>query len=197
MTNNAQVYRPPSKRPIIIAFAAAVIVHLCAVALASRRGQPSAEVAPLPSIDITGIEEALPTTPDIEASPLPEPPADSLNAEFVEPKPTPSIKRNPGPIRTINMARSGNINLHALALNAPRPDYPYEARRRNITGSGIVALTVDEASGFVVNAEIEQSVGNPILDQSALSALRRWRFKIGTPSRVRVPITFTITGATF
>jgi TonB family protein len=197
MKNGALIYRPPSKRSIATAFATAVMIHLCAIALAARRGPTSTELPPVVNVDITGIEEALPATPDIEAPPLPEPRPDSLNAEFVEPKPTPSIKRNLGPIRTTNVARPGSINVHALALHAPRPDYPYEARRRNITGSGVVALTVDEASGSVVNAEIEQSIGNPILDQSALSALRRWRFRIGTPSRVRVPITFTITGATF
>ena len=41
---------------------------------------------------------------------------------------------------------------------------------------------------------MEQSIGNPILDNSTVSAFRRWRFKPGTPPRVRIPITFVLTG---
>src|SRR6266536_1517779 len=44
---------------------------------------------------------------------------------------------------------------------------------------------------------MSQSVGNPILDNAALSAFRQWRFRPGTVSKVRIPITFTITGASY
>ena len=80
-------------------------------------------------------------------------------------------------------------------LSAPRPDYPYEARSLDITGSGIAAITVDPNSGLAVDAMMEQSIGNPILDNSSVFAFRRWRFKPGTPRRVRIPITFVLTGA--
>jgi TonB family protein len=43
-----------------------------------------------------------------------------------------------------------------------------------------------------------QSIGNPILDNSALSAFRRWRFKPGACApKVKIPITFTMTGASY
>jgi TonB family protein len=42
-----------------------------------------------------------------------------------------------------------------------------------------------------------QSIGNPILDNAATSAFRQWRFKPGTVSKVRIPITFTMTGASY
>jgi TonB family protein len=58
-------------------------------------------------------------------------------------------------------------------------------------------LTVEPANGNVVNATMEQSIGNPILDGSTLSAFRRWRFRAGTPKKVRIPITFLLTGASF
>src|SRR5438477_613343 len=85
----------------------------------------------------------------------------------------------------------------AAALTAPRPDYPYEARSRHITGSGIAVIAVDPNSGLAVDAMMEQSIGNPILDNSTVSAFRRWRFKPGTPRRVRIPITFVLTGAQY
>jgi TonB family protein len=48
---------------------------------------------------------------------------------------------------------------------------------------------------MVVDAAMEQTIGNPILDSCAILAFRRWRFKPGTPPRVRIPITFMLTGA--
>ena len=45
---------------------------------------------------------------------------------------------------------------------AAGPDYPYEARSRDITGSDIAVITVDPDSGLAVDAMMEQSIGNPI-----------------------------------
>ena len=36
------------------------------------------------------------------------------------------------------------------------------------------------------------SAGNPILDKSAVSAFRKWRFKPGTVSKVRTPVEFSL-----
>ena len=88
-------------------------------------------------------------------------------------------------------------NAKAWALSTPRPDYPYEARSRHLTGSGIAIISVDPITGFASDATLEQSIGNPILDNSTVSAFRRWRFKPATPSRVRIPITFLLTGAAY
>jgi TonB family protein len=58
-------------------------------------------------------------------------------------------------------------------------------------------LTVDTASGSVTDATMAQSIGSPILDNSTVSAFRRWRFRPGMYSKVKVPITFTLTGASY
>ena len=42
---------------------------------------------------------------------------------------------------------------------------------------------------------MEQSTGDPTLDKSAVNAFRKWRFKPGTVSKVRIPIEFTMAGA--
>ena len=78
----------------------------------------------------------------------------------------------------------------ALAVSAPIPDYPYQARRANISGSGLCLLLVDTASGKVTSATMEQSTGHAILDQATMGVFRRWRFKPGTVSQLRVPITY-------
>jgi protein TonB len=85
----------------------------------------------------------------------------------------------------------------AVAISAPRPEYPYEARRSKITGSGVCVMTVDTSSGAVTDATMAQSTGNPILDNSAIAAFKRWRFKPGTVSKVRTPITYTMSGASY
>ena len=78
----------------------------------------------------------------------------------------------------------------SMAITAPLPDYPYEAKRRNLTGSGICVVTVDTATGTVTNATMFQSTGSPLLDKLTIQTFKSWRFKPGTVSQVRVPISY-------
>jgi TonB family protein len=78
----------------------------------------------------------------------------------------------------------------AVAVSTAMPQYPYEAKRAHITGSGVCVLTVDAASGNVTGAVMEQSTGNGILDKVTTDAFRKWRFKPGTGSQVRLPISY-------
>ena len=87
--------------------------------------------------------------------------------------------------------------VRALVTYAPRPAYPYEARRQRIIGSGIALLTVASADGNVVDVRMAQSCGSVILDNATLDAFRRWHFKPGTVERVQVPITYTLTGVSY
>ena len=85
-----------------------------------------------------------------------------------------------------------------MAVSAPRPDYPYEARTRGITGKGVAELTVDASTGTVTQARMAESTGSPVLDDAAVTAFRRWRFKPGNYSpAVHIPITYTATGASY
>lgn len=61
-------------------------------------------------------------------------------------------------------------------------------------GNGIVVMTIDFGSGHVTDVVMEASTGGLVLDNAAISGFRRWRFKPGTASKVRVPVTFTLTG---
>jgi TonB family protein len=79
-----------------------------------------------------------------------------------------------------------------VAIFAPRPKYPYEARRKQLTGSGIAELTVDLATGRVTNVVMIESTGHDVLDEETVSTFRRWRFKPGRISRVRTPINFVM-----
>ena len=78
----------------------------------------------------------------------------------------------------------------AMAVSAPLPQYPYQAKHAKGTGSGVCVMIVDTASGEVTNAMMAQSTGNAILDKVTTETFRRWRFKAGSVSQVRVPISY-------
>jgi TonB family protein len=78
----------------------------------------------------------------------------------------------------------------SMAITAPMPDYTYEMKRRNLSGTGVCLVTVDPATGTVTNATMFQSTGNPLLDKITIQTFKSWRFKPGTVSQVRVPISY-------
>ena len=82
----------------------------------------------------------------------------------------------------------------ALAIYAPRPEYPLQARRNRLSGSGVALLDVDKCTGYVTSARMLQSMGHKILDDVALKAFRQWRFKPGTASQIKIPINYTVGG---
>ena len=82
----------------------------------------------------------------------------------------------------------------ALAIYSPRPEYPLQARRNRLSGSGVALLDVDKCTGYVTSARMLQSMGHKILDDVALKAFRHWRFKPGTASQIKMPINYTVGG---
>lgn len=85
-----------------------------------------------------------------------------------------------------------SYNAPPNALYSPRPDYPKEARQKHLTGSGVLGLRVDKATGKVTSAKMEKSTGHKILDDSAIRAFKDWSFQPGKFSIVHVPITYTL-----
>ena len=81
--------------------------------------------------------------------------------------------------------------VKALATYAPRPQYPSGALERHITGSGVFVINIGK-TGSVTGATTALSTGNAILDNSATSALRQWRFKPGPVAKAKIPIAFTM-----
>ena len=90
---------------------------------------------------------------------------------------------------------TGYADSKALAVFAPRPQYPYEARSKGVTGRGVATVIVDTKTGLVIKAKMLRSTGSPILDNATLSAFGLWRFKPGSGTgKVEIPIAFTMTG---
>lgn len=207
----ALLYQPRQSWRVGVAFGAAALIHFAAVAIASiHHNTQMEEVLPghdeFPIVDIidssSSMEELTPPPDEPEPSPSQISADESM---FPNERPTPLPVRRQitalvVPIVKIRNAAIGSLSLSSArvtALSAPQPEYPYEARRQKITGNGIVAMTVDFVSGRVIDAVMERSMGTPVLDNAAVAAFRRWRFKPGTVSRIRSPITFTMTGAQY
>jgi periplasmic protein TonB len=199
------LYSPPPPWYFWGAFGAALAIHLTAVALAQKH-ELAVEVPPdIPTAVVEATLQATEEpTPPPEDIPLPEPPPPpEIQPEYVE-ETTPPPKKPQAqkftPIKAPQAAgRPGTLSISsakALATYAPRPQYPYEARSRHVTGSGVCVVDVDP-SGSVSSASMASSIGNPILDNAATSAFRQWRFKPGSVSKVKIPITFTMTGAQY
>lgn len=82
----------------------------------------------------------------------------------------------------------------AMVFSAPRPDYPLLARQARYTGSGVFVLNIDKPTGVVQSITIGRSTGHKILDWAAMAAFIKWRFKPNTVHKVKIPITFTMSG---
>jgi protein TonB len=188
------------------AFACAAGIHIGAIVVAQGKSDKSAgqDFAPA-GVEIEVVNKDPEETPP-EGMAMPPPPEQvppDLEA-FPEENPKLPAVRPRKKIRAAafvppaaRQAVAGFASAKVLVTYAPRPVYPYQARRLRITGSGIALLTVASADGNVVDVRMTQSCGSVILDNATLDAFRRWRFKPGSVERVQVPITYTLTGASY
>jgi protein TonB len=128
-------------------------------------------------------------------APVPPPVEEYLFTE-VRSSPPPTRHNVAKPIAQVRRGRSGSSSFSsalALALNAPLPEYPSAARQNGITGDGIAVMTVDRVRGSVTHVSMWKSTGNASLDDAAVRSFRRWRFRPGSVSKVKAPVTFRLT----
>jgi protein TonB len=167
---------------------------------------PPAEPTPAP---IQRAEAPLPLPPEPPAEPAP--PA-ANPAPPREPRPV-RPQTAPGPMRLdagIGALPDPSFGAQAMGAvvppgadagqrNAP-PAYPSESRRRGEEGVVRLALRVS-IDGRVEAAEVSTSSGFPRLDEAALEAARRWRFRpamqAGQPVAATLPtaVHFRLTDA--
>lgn len=202
----AVLYQSRHKRRFGAALGIAAMIHVAAISLANIRRPESATPSGVhdepPLIDIVADTPTLDSPTDL-SEPLPTPPpAEQL---FVDDRPTPPpVRRETNKftptVRPRTDTHPGSLpvsSAKAFAITAPRPEYPYEARRQKITGDGVVVITVDPVSGNVISVSMSKSTGSPFLDNAALTGFKRWRFRPGTMSSVTCPVTFALTGASY
>ncbi len=201
--NPALLYRHHGRSVFWIAFVSALAIHIGAVALARTKSPTIMPENFTPPGDVDIIYAPEPEPASLEESVTPPP------LEEIHPHPDVFREENfmPPPVRAYRKARPPSLargtptaalrSVKAMVVYAPRPVYPYEARRERVTGSGVAVLTIDQTSGIVTGVLMVQSCGNTILDNSTRDALRRWRFKPGNVTKVQVPITYTLMGVSY
>ena len=88
-------------------------------------------------------------------------------------------------------------NFRANYASNPKPDYPSIARSREWEGKVTLRVQVS-AEGLSDAVKIEKSSGHDILDESAMEAVKKWRFiparrgDTAVASSVLVPINFSL-----
>lgn len=86
---------------------------------------------------------------------------------------------------------SGIANLSELeVLKKVTPEYPLFSRKRREEGTVVIIALVE--NGSVTSVELESSSGHSRLDDSAMRALKGWKFNSRGTIRVRVPFSFSI-----
>ena len=203
------LYQPPPRKLIWTSLGITAALYLGGLVAAMKHDAAPVDLSDVPTATIEATMEQAEEqpTPPPEDIPIPDaPPMPTDIPEFHEestPPPKQQKQAKVAPIKTpqAGIAKpAGTMSIKgakALAISAPKPEYPYEARSRHIMGSGVCVVSVDVGTGAVTDASMAVSLGNPILDNSAVSAFRRWRFKPGTVSKVKIPITFTMAGASY
>ncbi len=200
--NAALPYRPRRRWRFWTAFACAAAIHVGAVVLAKGKSEKIAvQDSTPPGVDVEMVAaDPEPPSPEESVTPPPSEQFSPNEETFREENRTPPSVRPHKKMRMASFVRGTATPLgtvKAMVMYAPRPVYPYEARRQRMTGSGIALLTIDPEAGSVISVRMTQSCGSVILDNATLDAFRRWRFKPRSALRVEVPITYTLTGASY
>jgi outer membrane biosynthesis protein TonB len=80
-----------------------------------------------------------------------------------------------------------------LLLKAVRPEYRWEARVRHIEGRGVFDLRFDYETGHLREIHVVNALPDPVMQQSAIDALKQWQAKPRSIHVLRVPVMFVAT----
>ena len=119
----------------------------------------------------------------------------------------PVVAKDLGPsYREVLPAAMSGIGPHGEALSdqqlrrclvsASPIHYPVMSRLVRSRGTGLYEMQVETSTGNVEEVVILKSTGARILDIECMRALGRWRFKPGTVTAVRMPVTFRLSWRT-
>lgn len=91
----------------------------------------------------------------------------------------------------------GALSGKGRRMKNPAPSYPFESIRQQQEGVVMLEALIDKA-GRPLSVEMQRSSGFPLLDQSALRTVRRWKFDaahigfLPVESRIVIPIRFVL-----
>lgn len=97
--------------------------------------------------------------------------------------------QTPQPIQDRPLRVGGSV-MAARLIEKVDPEFPEEARKARVQGVVFLTVTVNEA-GEVWKVEVLR--GHPLLSQSAVDAVRQWRYEPVLVNGVPVPVQATVT----
>ena len=106
----------------------------------------------------------------------------------------------PGTDPTTLYLSGGAASGTGIRKKNPAPPYPFAAIQQQQEGFVLLQAVIDN-TGRPLSVEITQSSGFPLLDQSALRTVRRWKFDaahigfLPVQSKIAIPIRFLLTSS--
>jgi protein TonB len=170
------------------------------------RENPISEAPPLPieneKGEITDKETPVEKKPIVLASLNPETvmtiQRESPSESFPSPSRSPSAEEETKQVAKYPSLSEGEVILiHPRYAENPEPVYPREARKKGFQGEVVLKVEV-LSNGLVGQVEVKKSSGHEILDRSALSAVKHWKFfpakrgENAIPFWVNIPIKFQL-----
>lgn len=142
---------------------------------------------------------------DLVAGPTQPAAAEKDEAPAIEETaPSPAIEKSTAVPSTggkdaVTFSSSGGAFMEAAPnyLRNPAPPYPIEARQKGWEGLVVLRVAVG-ADGSARAVTVDQSSGHVLLDESARSSVKKWRFRpakaggIAVDSSVIVPVRFSL-----
>jgi protein TonB len=164
-----------------------ITIEIGAAPPASTGPVNQAKPTPAPVQKETPKEKTLPPTKDKDAPAIPVP-AQTPQSSTQSPVPSSG---------GVASAPTADADYKASYLQNPKPTYPPLAFRLKLEGK-VTLLAEVGSDGRAGEVKVLTSSGHELLDQSALSTVKQWKF---TPARkdgvivtqaVRIPITFSL-----
>ncbi len=190
-----------NSRPI---FPRIAVLCLAALPLMGAGPQPSAKEAdPIEQLDAVEVTAAR-ITPPQRAIPMPVPdmsaavplPSEGIGVQGQQEPAHPVVPPSRNLLRDDTASTKG-IRTRARYLDSMRPPYPKRAREMGWEGTVVLRVEV-KADGTVGAVAVQRTSGHAILDESAATAVKRWRFEPPTDGAfslsavVDVPIRFDL-----
>lgn len=120
-------------------------------------------------------------------------PGSKANLQNVQPYSSTTVNNSPAPPATTGSS-SGMPTIEAQSGN-PRPLYPAFSIERGQEGT-VTVLVVINTQGKAERVKVQSSSGFPLLDKSATTAVKKWKFKAEhyqETNEVLVPVEFKLT----
>ena len=89
-------------------------------------------------------------------------------------------------------SKHGSMDLPESVIKYEWPKTPYLARLHGLDGYGIYRMNIDRATGTVSSVTVVKTTSHKMLDDAAVNAFRKWRFRPNSVSQVTMPGTFSV-----